>query len=257
MNANNMSYKLSAESDTSMVIKHFDEEFVLDIVLDNLDRRINIYQPNLPNIISSIEQNFKILYNNESVRINNGPEVLAKRNNIYNVVLNMLLKNHNLVLESDMEYNIYTLSYYLYDFLISNFKKYMIDFFARFIHREVDDIYKSLNLDEDKRNRDSTIMHSKKIYVNPKMPAIIANLGYIISNMSEINISLKDILQSTYGDINILNFLNTFITDNGNFFKDVYIGIYNSVDNHQSILTDIRFAIHELELNNIRQEGVM
>ena len=57
-NSNNEILNLVNESETSMIITHFDFDFLVDIIEDNLIRRIDPYQPSLPNIISAIEQNF-------------------------------------------------------------------------------------------------------------------------------------------------------------------------------------------------------
>lgn len=244
---NNTIYDIKNESDTSMVIQYFDFDFIVNIIEDNLIRRINIYQPTLPNIIAAIEHSFKITYNTDEVRTLYSNEMIERRNDIYRKIIKLLCNRHDLVFNENENTDTYSLAYYLYDFLVANFKQYMIDFFATYIHKEKNEIYNFFNLNEYKKNKDSSTLYGKKLYNNQKIAIINANLEYIIQGMDGFDISIEDILGVIYGNKNTINFILSNINFDDNFYKKVYMGVLSDNFINQALITDIRLALHQIE----------
>lgn len=243
----NIAYNLAVESDTSTIISHFDEEFVLDIVEDNLLRRINVYQPNLPNIVSAIEQHYKVLANNDEIRLNHSVEVLQKRNSIYNSIISLLCNRHNLVYTPiDETVDLYSISYYLYDFLVSNFRKYIVDFFTLYIYKEKNEIYNAFNLEDKKKDKDSSTIYGKKLYNDQKIAIINANLDEVLVGLCGVDVNFIDILNAVYENKSISNHIYNNIVSSNNFFTDIYSTIIRNLNYRQMIITDIRFALHQI-----------
>lgn len=245
----NNAFNIANEGDTSMIIAHFDTNFIFNIIEDNLIRRIDIYQSMLPNIVSAIEQNFKITYNREEVQMMYANEALDKRNDLYRTIIQLLCSKHNMQFNELEGVDLYSLSLYLYDFLVSGFRKYLIDFFSLYIYKEKNEIYNAFNLHELKKNKDSSTLYGKKLYKNQKVAIINANLDYILAGIASFDISLNDILNTVYENKSIVKYLLNNVQSMNDFFKDVYVPIICHPYYRQSIITDIRIALHQIACN--------
>lgn len=240
-------YDMVSEANTSMVINHFDIDFIMDVVRDNLNRKTSIYQPGLPNIASAVESHYNILMSD-----NQDISIVNMRNSIYEMMLSLLCDSHGLQIDSTQEeFNMFTLTYYLYDFLISNFKQYLVGFFSFYIYKEKDNIYKAFNLSEMKKNKDSTTVYGKRMCADQKLAIINANIPMIIEGMMSFDIKFEDILASIY-PVDVVSFITSHVSSINDFFKDVYVFNVLGTMSSQSLITDIRFALHSLELNNLK-----
>lgn len=243
----NSIYDIKTESDTSMVINYFDIEFILDIVQDNLYRRIQIHQPGLPNILSAIEQNYKIACDNAVASGNDVDSLSQSREEIYLSIINTVANHSNISIESSYidANNLYQAAYLIYDIFVANYKKNIIAFFSNYIMNESDAIYKGLNLEEFKKNKDSSTMYGKALYEDPKIAIINANIEYVLYNMGTFSIPFEYIIRYLYGDINA-DFILPIIYNNGDFFKEDFHSCIMNPMYKNILVTDIRFMIHQL-----------
>ena len=126
----------------------------------------------------------------------------------------------------------------------------MINFFTSFIINNKDSLYNSLNLESYKKNKDSSTIYNKRIYIDPKYITISANLEMVLKHIVTIDITLDNILQTTYVNPKIIMFLSEIITDKGNYFKDYYCSLLNRQEMLPVILTDIRLQLQKIAGNN-------
>ena len=98
----------------------------------------------------------------------------------------------------------------------------MVNFFTAFIVNNKESLFRMLNLEDFKKNKDSAAAYGKRVYSDQQYAVISANIGTIINYISTLDISLLNIIQSTYKDIRLVNFLDNAFADRGNFFKDYY-----------------------------------
>lgn len=248
-NSNNEILNLVNESETSMIITHFDFDFLVDIIEDNLIRRIDPYQPSLPNIISAIEQNFKLTYSNDEVRTLYGVEALEKRNQMYKSIIALLCSRHNLQIGylDEESVDLYSLCYFLYDFLVSNFRTAIVSFFTMYIYKEKNELYNNLGLNDLKKSKDSSTIYGKKLYKNQKIAIINANLELVLNAISGFDISFEDILNTVYTDKNISKYIQDNIVPINDFYKEIYVAVLSNNNYRQAITTDIRFSLHQME----------
>lgn len=248
-NLNNELLNIVNESETSMIINHFDFDFLVNIIEDNLIRRIDSYQPFLPNIVSAVEQNFKLTYSANEVKMLYGTEALEKRNEIYKKIIQILCSRHNLQTsyQDQDSVDLYSLCYFLYDFLISNFRSAIVQFFTLYIYKEKNELYNILELNDLKKSKDSSTIYGKKLYKNQKVAIINANLELVLNAICGFDISFEDITNTIYTNKNIAKYLQDNIVPVNDFFKEIYVGILKNNNYRQAIITDIRFALHQME----------
>jgi hypothetical protein len=200
------------------------------------DKMVNY--TNKPNIINSIENNFKQLSINFPDRLE---EIQQIRTDTYTQIIDTLCTEYHLqfLYRDDIDY--YTSAQYMWDFLVCNFRAYMVNFFTRFIMKEKDSIYNALNLDKYKKAKDTNTIYGKDSFEDVRIAIISSNLKEILEYIKGFDISLYDIISFSY-DKTRSEFISSILVDaDGSFYTNIYYSIleYNIAD----IITDIKFMI--------------
>lgn len=241
-----MVYNITTESELASVLSHFDSNFIFNIVKDNIaNKYIKVYTDN-PNIVISLEQNFKQIkdyYNRDSDQIE------QVRQDTYFEIIDIICKEYGLQFNASPDIDLYSAALYLYDFLVANFSNYVAKFFAEFLYKERNMIYDSMNLASFKKNKDSSTLYGKKLYKDVKAAVINANLSYVLRNMVHYDITLDDIINIVYPYKDIVTFINTLITPTVDFYRVFYLGAFSS-EYGSVILSNTRFEIQRLATEN-------
>ena len=178
-------YDISTEFNFTQMLEHFDSNYIYDILTDKLEN-INYTSSMIqPNIIGSFESNFKIMqekYSGDSANIN------LVRQEMYNSIINILCNKFGLEFnDQDPNIDLYSAAFYLYEFLVCKRNDIMINFFTLFIVNNKDSLYNALNLDEYKKNRDSSAIYGKRIYDDTKFAIISANIQKVINHIATMD----------------------------------------------------------------------
>lgn len=246
MNNNLQPYLISSEQNVTELLSHFDAEYILAVLEDEL-KSINIASSIIkPNIVSSFEETFKLMREQFPGDESN---IIGIRDNIYSNIIEILCNKFNLQYNyNDETIDKYTAAYYIYDFLVCNRNSIMINFFTSFIINNKNNIPVEL-----KKTKDSSTIYNKKIYTDPKLIAISANMESVIKYISELDIKLYNIFSSTYTNQEIVLFLDNAFADRGNFFKTYYCNI--SVEDMPIVITNIRLQLQNIA-GNISSENI-
>lgn len=237
----------STENEVAVVLSHFNSDYILDIIQDKLNNKFVLATTNIgpPNIVASFASNFiylKIQYPSDTANID------IVRDETYKEILDIICKSYGISYVLDDTVDLFTQVFYVYDFFVCNFSAYISLFFAKYIYINRQALYNSLSLDQFKKSKDSSSIYGKKIYDDPYIGTISAQLGYVINNMRQFDISFHDILEVIYGNPNIINIFNT-IGIPYDFFKTIYYAI---PEEYQSILiTNIRLELQQLAVSDI------
>lgn len=242
--ANSLTYNITAENEVASILSHFETDFVLDIIKDSMEKKYNYNYISSPNVINALDMNFKQIedYYKKDVDL-----IRLTKIQTYKEIINLICREYNLNYIDNENLDYYSAAYYLYDFFVSNFCNYLIGFYTDYIIKNSNDLYNSFNLAAMKKNKDSSTLYNKKIYKDPNLAIINANLEYVILNMGQLDISLDQILMSTYKNYDIVNFILSFTRQYDNFFKNQYIKpFYNDIK--PMLLSSIRIEIQKLSL---------
>ncbi|MBR1988703.1 MAG: hypothetical protein IKA36_06690 [Clostridia bacterium] len=187
----------------------------MDVIHTSIDNKFRPYDPFSPNVVHSYETQFKHLTDGFTA---NADQIAAVRRDTYINIINTLCNRYNLVFNYSDDTDLYSAAFYLYDFLVANFTRYIITFYTNFLVYEKDSIYKAFNLGESV----IPITYSKKLFKNPQLAAIHGNISTVLSGMSSFDIDLWGILSMIYADNKVALYINSLVTDKGNFFKNNY-----------------------------------
>lgn len=234
-------YQISNEYNITELLEKFDSNYIFDILEDKLSNISFATSLIESNIINAFEMNFKKMneeFPGDSQNIRN------IREQVYRDIIRILTEKFNLQFNTvDDNIDVYTAAYYLYDFVVCNRNNIMINFFTAFIVNNKESLFRMLNLEDFKKNKDSAAAYGKRVYSDQQYAVISANVGTIINYISTLDISLLNIFQSTYKDIKLVSFLDNAFADRGNFFKDYYCSSLQKIEDLPIIITNIRLAL--------------
>lgn len=235
------SYNITTENEISVILSHFNSQFILDIIRDNINQKYNFYQMNMPNIVNSFENYFKqlkMIYDNPT-DVNKIEDI---RIETYKEILDILGTEYGFEINHELIQDYYSITYYLYDFLVSGFNNTMVNFFTNYIIKEKNTLYEYLQLNELKKNKDISTIYNKKVYKNAKIAIINANLEYVIDSLCGFDIQFSNILNIVYQDKNMIKFIESIVAPRLDFFKLAYVRMLQSPI-RPIILTNIRIEI--------------
>ncbi len=245
INNNTQPYLINSEYNITELLSHFDADYILSVLEDELNS-INIASTIIkPNIVISFEENFKTMREEFP---GDEANIVSIREKVYMNIIEILCNKFNLQFNyNDETIDKYTAAYYAYDFLVCNRNNIMINFFTSFI------INNKNSINVEKKNKDSSVVYNKNIYTDPKLIAISANMEKVIKYISEIDVRLVDIFSSTYVNQETVMFLDNAFADRGNFFKTYYCNI--STEDMPIVITNIRLQLQKI-VGNISDSSI-
>lgn len=244
---NNTEFGIMSDSEITSIISNFSDDMIMDIINKNAENKFRPYQYYVGNLISAIENIFKS-------NAENYPQFFIessqRRDELYRKILSYICSLHGLSLNINENTDLYSLTYFLYDFTISRFSINIINFFANYIVNETNTLYDYLNLSESKKNKDSSTLYSKKVFKNnSKLAAIHANLEIVIDSICGFDIDMETLISVTTYDKNITGLLTSNISEIHNLFRILFVPYIKDPRYRAVIITLIRMRLQELEGN--------
>lgn len=243
--AQNSDYNIVSSNEVASIICRFTPEMISDVVESSLESKYRSYSPELANIVMSIEENYRMA---QTGLPEFSSEIVSQRYNIYLQIIQQVCSAHNLQfigMNNEAIYqDIYTAAYTIYEFLISRYNLYLINFFTNYINREKNTIYESLEL---AAKRKEASPYSKKIYKNSnqKLAIIHANLEYVIQSICSYDIDFEQYTElACIPDRNISRYISSLVIDTGDFFKRLCVPYIQN--NFGPLTTQIKFALQEM-----------
>lgn len=233
-------YQVNAERDISVILNRFNSDYIFECIDNGLQsKNSSQFIINNPNLIRSIENNFNMLKTEYPDDIDN---IMGTREDLYNEVINYICPKFNLSFNDNDNVDLYSAAYILYEFLVSNYLNYLTQFYARFIFKERNSLYKSLNLDKLKKS--TNINYSKKVIKDPVISSILINTSYILDQLTAFNFDFETIINTVYDDYNTRSFITSIFYDKGTFYDFYKNDIHNEFI-RPNIITNIRLAIQD------------
>lgn len=244
---NNTDFGIVSDSEIVSIISNFSDEMIMDIITKNAENKFRPYQYYVANLIVALESTFK---DNIEKFPQFASESIQRREEIYSQILQQLCSLHGLSLNIDENTDLYSLTYFLYDFTISRFTMNIINFFANYIVNETNTLYQYLNLSEVKKNKDSSSLYSKKIFKdNPKLAIIHSNLETVIDAICGFDIDMETLINITTYDKNITALLTNNISEIHNLFNVLFVPYIKDPRYRAVIITLVRMRLQEMEAN--------
>lgn len=244
LNSSNTDYSIVSENELSVILGHFEDDIIIDIVQENLNNKFREYSTNLSNIVYSLEQNFKTTMDQYEY----DKQILDRREEVYNLIIRLIADHYNLELNIYEEgIDSYTAAYYLYKFFVSNFSEMVVQFLLNYIYKEYNSLYKMI-ANTDNKLKDSSISYSKKLHKqNTKLAIVHACINDVIDSICGFNLPLNAVINNTYnGSTKEEQYLQSLISEReeSSFFSNhivPYINHYRPI-----IITNVRLELQKI-----------
>ena len=239
---NNQAYNIRAEGQLASILSSFDTDYVIGIMEDILANQLNDFNP-VPkaNIINSFEDNFKAILNDYP---EDKPNILDIRESTYSLILSKIAKAFNFEFRDTDQMDLYSIAKLLYDFFVSNYNGYLINFMADYIIREQDTLYKVLNMEQFKKDKDVTTIYNKKLFDSVQMAIISSHLDYVVKYMMDIDFTMEQVLTVTYRNnpYHIAAFMQ-HVFPKMDFYKDYYCRLISIPNIYPIIVTYLKIDL--------------
>lgn len=246
---NSQAFGVATENELAEVLSHYSSEFVFGILDKAMHSRFE-YVPlaSMPNVVAAWEQNFKAIiaqYGDYSIA-----EVMRVRNETYSEIIKAICTEFGLNFTIDDSVDLYSAALHLYNLFVCGFTDHMTTFFANYIYKERSSIYDSMNLQDLKKNKDSSTAYGKKVFKDGKFAIVNANIDMVISQISGMDFRFNNIISTIFGaNSDITKYYLSIVSAGSEFFNNAYLRVINS-EIRPEIVTNIRFKLQEIALAN-------
>ena len=242
---NSEQYNIVSENELTEVLAHFNTEFIMSIIDSAIANRANptAFSSN-PNIIDAWDANFKQIMNYYgSTDVNE--RISTLRVDTYQEIIKRICSYHGLNFTVD-DVDLYSAAHYLYQFFVADYLKYLDQFFAMYIITECGGLYDAMNLGNLKKNKDTSTIYSKKIFSDPRLAIINANIDMVVTYICGMDINLDQIFARCGLTNQEASYLSQLVSDQGDFFKSHYVTTIANDYVRPIRLNSIRFIIRSL-----------
>jgi hypothetical protein len=242
--SNNAEFGIVSDSEIFSIISNFSDDMIMDIIQKDSENKFRPYQYYVGNLIYALESQFKI---NDANYPDYQLETKSRREEMYFNILTQLCKSHGLSLNLNENTDMYSLTYFLYDFMISKFTINIINFFTNYIISESSALYDYMNFRDSKKNKDTSTLYSKKLFKdNIKLASLHANLETVIDSICGFDIDINTLITLSTNDRNIATLIMNNISEISNLFRVLFVPYVKDPRYKAILITLVRMRIQEV-----------
>ena len=237
---NSGDYNIEAENACASLLSQFNSNFIFDICTRALEVKDAPMIIESPNIVNSAEITFNDLKQQFPVDVEN---IMVVRNRTHLEIIDRLCTYyHAQFIDPGEEYH-FILAKNMYYFLACGYVRCLIKFMSAHIYKNRMELYDVLNMNEAKKNKDTSTIYNKKIYKNDsKLALIIANLHEVINYVLGMDISFEEILKYIFMDDDMVDLIYSSFKFQFEFF-DYYKATMNREVYRPSIESNINLQL--------------
>lgn len=241
---NNKEYEFGSDSNLASILAQFDTEYIMHVISDTLEIMFNNFDTlPKPNAVSSYKLYFNELYDQYP---QNKEEIMVVEYDTYRDTIDIISKKYGFIFTEVEDLDMYTMAFYVYDFFVSKFNYYLINFYSRYLNEQKESIASNMNLEELKQNKDMSTVYGYQIFGedNP-LWIITANLPQVLTSISTIEIPDDIVYRYAYGDNDMIISLFTNHITPGSTLFNIYNRILFNPILSATVMTQIRLKIQQ------------
>lgn len=222
-------------------LAHFNTGYIIDLIRNTINMKFRPYSTAMPGL-NSIEMNFQSMLQNFT-DADYQSQIFEVRRCTYDNIIAIICQYYNLTYYPDDDIDNYTVAYFLYNTLVSNFTATIVSFFINYIMQHQDQIYDQIHVEEATK-RDELNTYSRKLYgSSSKIGIIHSKIDQAIDFVASLDIEFNDILQ--YGDCTpeCIAILSNSISENDNTFRIRFLPYLISPTTRADLITLIKLKL--------------
>lgn len=237
MNSNNVVASIETDRAISAILSNFSEDYILSTITESLQYKFRPFNTRMPDFPTILMEKFALIRQNAPSYIE---VVNEKETEVYNTIIDLLCSTYHLsVVDIGIpEEGLFTVCFYLYKILVSEFTERMINFFSDYIIQNCDSLLTYIS-DEKKTPKTS---YSRRIYTQQNYVLLYDNMEQILDIVAGLDIPFVQ-LMSYLSDDNTANLIGTFINDCGDIYKYFYASFILDPSTRTDMITSIKLAI--------------
>lgn len=233
-----------AENDLSSILSKFDSEYIMDIITCALNSQSAITNTKKPNGIYSLDMKYT-----QEVLENEDNKILIQQLKEHRIMLYMEIIDYicncfdiNIDRSNITEQNVYYIAYHIYDIFI-NYYYNTVQFLVGYILKYRTELYDVLQLQDYKKNKDTSTIYNKKVYKNSKIAIIVSNLEKVIECIASYNISFAYFIKYIYSQQAVQDSILEVIPENADLFRKSISKIMGDPALRQNLISDVRVEL--------------
>ena len=237
---NQMLNNVNTDHILAETLSNFNTSYIIDVVRNSIDMKFRPYSTPMPSL-NSIEMNFQTMLSNFNDRDQQN-QILEVRRRTYDEIIDVICKYYNLTYTPMEDIDNYSVAYYLYNVLVAQFYDTMVKFFVNYIVDHQDEIISTLKVPDTKDTYDA---YSKKLYgANAiKLGRIHGQINDVIMNITELDISLHDIIRYGSNDVGGISILEMTISEIDNVFRTRFAPYLSNISSRADIITAVKLNL--------------
>lgn len=234
---------LSTDYEISTILGNFSEGYIYNTIKSSLDYRFRPYglrSPNYPTIMKNQFDNIRLHSTGHDTEIND------KEIETYHNIISTIIEYYNLsVINEIPDEVLYTITYYLYQALDSEFTERMVNMFSDYIIRNSSSLIANLPQTVNTKTN-----YSSKLYSNQEYITIYDNMSTILDIMAGLDIDMYSLFEMLL-DPQIANLLCIYIADNGDIYKNYFASFIVNQNTSTDVLSAVRLSFVTKTVNNV------
>ena len=239
---NDKEYEIQANGQVATILSQFNSDYVMDVVRNTLTEQFNHFDTvPKPNIAESFETYFKELlrtYPTDEINI------LETRHNTYTDIRDIICRQFNLGFVNEDDVDMYSITTLMYDFFVSKFNFYMVNFYCRYITSEKSALFMNLGLEKQAKEDNASMNYARHAFGDDEeLAAVIANLPMVLGALKNMDVPDWFVYKTAYGDNPfMIDMLSSHIQPNTSIYN-IYNTILFNPNLYPIIVTQIRIKI--------------
>lgn len=243
--SSNSEYSIVSDREIASIIGNFSPGMVMNTLHNILNDPDRLRYFSIGNLVNAYETDYQL---NITQYPDHAQEFAQVRTDVYEAIINKLCDHFHLSANLNAGMDLYSVASNMYQFLVAEFPKNIVNFYYNLMLREKNNIYHRYDLEAFKKAKDSSTIYSRKVYktTDNKLWLIHTNLDAIITDMYAQDISLEQVIELCFMENKTISkFLSSFLLENHNFYQSFIIPYMNSI-HRASTITHIRLQLQPM-----------
>lgn len=243
--ANSAYASIETDRAISTILGNFSEDFIRNSVQESLSFKFRPFNSRMPNFPGILEDNFKLVLTHS-----NGydEEINEKRRETYLSIIDIICENYHLSVVDDgiPDECIYSVCYFLYQILVSEFTERMMGFFSNYVISNIGSLLS--HIPEEKKTAKTN--YAKRIYTQQDYVILYDNMEQVLDIVASLDIPFHTLLFYLSSDTKISDLLTSFIVDNGDIYKYFFASYITNPSTRTDMITTIKLNIVSMTAQN-------
>ena len=239
---NDKEYEIQANGQVATILSQFNSDYVMDVVRNTLSEQFNHFDTvPKPNIAESFETYFKELLRTYPTDETN---ILETRHQTYTDIRDIICRQFGMGFNNEDDVDMYSITTLMYDFFVSKFNFYLVNFYCRYIASEKSALFMNMGLEKHSKEDNTSMNYTRHAFGDDEeLATVVANLPIVLGALRSIDVSDDYVYKTAYGNNQLLiDMLRTHIIPSTSIFN-IYNNILFNPYLYPVIVTQIRLKI--------------